>query len=60
MKKGDYKKTTNSKEQWIKSDLAAKKWICLSTEWKRWAKRYLTRSYRRRTKLLAKKGDNGE
>lgn len=60
MKKGDYKKTTNSKEQWIKSDLAAKEWISLSKEWKRWAKKYLIRSCRRRAKLLAKKGDNSE
>lgn len=59
MKKGDYKKTTNSKEQWIKSDLAAKEWVGLSKEWKRWAKKYLIRS-RRRAKLLAKKGDNSE
>lgn len=50
MKKGDYKKTTNSKEQWIKSDLAAKEWVGLSKEWKRWAKKYLIRS-RRRAKL---------
>ena len=60
MKKSDYKKTANSKEDCIKYDLAAKKWVCLSTEWKRWAKRYLTRSCRRRAKLLAKKGDNSE
>lgn len=60
MKKGDYKKTTNSKEQWIKSDLAAKEWIGLSKEWKRWAKKYLIRSCRRRAKFLAKKGDNNE
>ncbi len=60
MKKGDYKKTTNPKEQWIKSDLAAKEWIGLSKEWKRWAKKYLVRSCRRRAKLLSKKGDNSE
>ncbi len=60
MKKSDYKKTVNSKEDCIKYDLAAKKWICLSTEWKRWAKRYLTRSSRHRNKFLTKKGEEDE
>lgn len=60
MKKSDYKKTVNSKEDCIKYDLAAKEWIGLSKEWKRWAKKYLVRSCRRRAKLLTKKGDNSE
>ena len=59
MGKSDYKKTANSKEDCIKYDLAAKKWICLSTEWKRWAKRYLTRSSHR-NKFLTKKGEEDE
>lgn len=35
MKKGDYKKTTNSKEQWIKRDLVAKGWIGLKERGKK-------------------------
>lgn len=55
MRKSNYKRMSNPKANSIQWDLGDRKWICLSTEWKRWAKKYLNRATRRDEKGQGKK-----
>lgn len=50
MNKAHFKKPNSSKDKCVKSVLNERKFICVSLSRKRWSKKYLTRSYRRKHK----------
>ena len=50
MGKADYKKISSGSETWMIADLAAKKFLCMSRERKKWMKNRLNRYQRRRSK----------
>lgn len=54
MGKSEYKKVS-AKDSYTQSRLRSKKYICISTQWFRWAKRYLNRAPRRRVKQQLKR-----
>lgn len=49
MGKADFKRATGKSKyiQWRHSD---RRWICVSTRWIRWAKKYMSRETRRKHK----------
>ena len=49
MGKADFKRT-NGKSKHIQWTYRDRRWICVSTKWIRWAKRYMSREVRRTRK----------
>ena len=48
MGKGDYKKNANGKETYISGRLRDRQYICIANAWKKWAKRYLNKRFRKK------------
>lgn len=49
MGKADHKKLTG-KESSVQERLGEKDWICVSDKWVKWAKRYMNKANRRKSK----------
>lgn len=48
MNKGYYKKVINGKETYISGRLHDRAYICMTNAWKKWAKRYLNKRFRKK------------